>query len=222
MQQLNSLFNQTQVTSANVILRKTYLLLGATLVFSGLAAFWAMAHHVPPLNPMITLVCYFALMFITSALRKSPFGIIAVFAFTGFMGYTLGPIIDFYIKSYSNGSQLVMTSLGATGVIFFALSGYALISRKDFSYMGGFLMVAIIGAFLLGMANLFLHMPMLNLLVSGAFILVCSGLILFQTSQIINGGETSYVMATISLYVSLLNIFISLLNILGAFSNNGK
>lgn len=223
MQQLNSLFTQTKAINAtNSILRNTYLLLGATLVFSGLTAFWAMTKHVPPLNPIITLVGYFALMFITSALRNSPLGILSVFAFTGFMGYTLGPILDIYMHNYINGSQLIMTSLGATGIIFFVLSGYALITRKDFSYMGGFLMVAIIGAFLLGLASLFLHIPMLNLLVSAAFILICSGLILFQTSQIINGGETSYIMATISLYVSLLNIFMGLLNILGAFSGNNR
>ena len=210
----------TNALLINRVLRNTYLLLGATLIFSGLTAFWSMTHAVKPLNPFITLVCYFALIFITSALRKSPLGIIAVFAFTGFMGYTLGPILDFYIRSFHNGGQLVMTSLGATGIIFVGLSGYALLTRKDFSYMGGFLTVAILGAFLLGLGAMFFHMPMLSLVVSGAFILICSGLILFQTSQIIHGGETSYIMATISLYVSLLNIFLNLLSILGAFSNN--
>lgn len=220
MQQLNSLFAESRALSTtNSILRKTYLLLGATLVFSGLTAFWAMTHHVRPLNPLIMIIAYFALLFITSSLRQSPLGIVAVFALTGFLGYTLGPVLDFYMKTYLNGSQLIMTSLGATGIIFFTLSAYTLITRKDFSYLGGFLMVAILGAFLLGLATLFLHMPILNLLVSGAFILICSGLILFQTSQIIHGGETSYIMATITLYVSLFNIFINLLSILGIFSN---
>ena len=111
-----------------------------------------------------------------------------------------------------------MTSLGGTGLIFFGLSGYALITRKDFSYLGGFLVVAIMGAFLLGLANVFLQIPLLSLGVSAIFLLLCSGLILFQTSQIIHGGETNYIMATVTLFVALFNMFLSLLNILGAFA----
>lgn len=221
MLQFNTV-NVRPIETTARILRNTYLLLGATLLFSGLIAAWAMASNAAPLNPLLTLVGYFALLFITSSLRNSPLGLVAVFAFTGFMGYTLGPIIEMYTKMYINGGQIVMTSLGATGLIFFALSGYALISRKDFSYMGGFLTVAILGAFLLGLAAMFFHMPVLSLLVSGAFIVICSGMILLQTSMIIHGGETSPIMATITLYVSLLNIFMGLLNILGGFSGRSQ
>lgn len=204
--------------AANQVLRKTYMLLGATLLFSGLTAYWAMAAQVPPLNPIITLLVYFGLLFAVSALRQSYWGILAVFALTGFLGYTLGPILDIYIRTYVNGSEIVMTSLGGTGLIFFGLSGYALITRKDFSYLGGFLVVAIMGAFLLGLANVFLQIPLLSLGVSAIFLLLCSGLILFQTSQIIHGGETNYIMATVTLFVALFNMFLSLLNILGAFA----
>ena len=206
------------VLSTNRLLMKTYLLLGATLVFSGIIAVWAMSANIPPLNPIIVVIGYFGLLFLTSALRKSPLGLVSIFALTGFMGLTLGPILDLYLKAYVNGGQLITTALGGTGVIFFVLSAYAVITKKDFSYLGGFLAVAITGAFLLGIANIFLHMPVLNLLVSGAFILLSSGLILFQTSMIVRGGETSYIMATITLYVSLFNIFINLLNLLGLFS----
>lgn len=205
--------------SVNQVLRKTYMLLSATLVFSGLIAYWAMTTHVPPLSPFITIIGYFALLFITMGLRNSPMGIVSVFAFTGFLGYTLGPVLDMYLKMYGNGSQIISTSLLATGVIFFSLSMYALVTRKNFSYLGGFLMVAILAAFLLGIVGMLFHLTVLSLLVSGAFIVICSGLILFQTSMIINGGETNYILATINLYVALLNIFMNLLNILGAFSN---
>lgn len=204
--------------TANQVLRKTYLLLGATLLFSGLTAFWSMATQAPPLNPIITLLVYFGLLFAVSALRQSYWGIVAVFALTGFLGYTLGPILNMYIQAYVNGSEIIMTSLGGTGIIFFGLSGYAVITRKDFTYLGGFLVVAIMGAFLLGLANIFLQIPLLSLGISAIFLLLCSGLILFQTSQIIHGGETNYIMATVTLFVALFNMFLSLLNILGAFA----
>jgi modulator of FtsH protease len=139
-----------------------------------------------------------------------------VFALTGFMGLTLGPIISAYL-SLPNGSQIVMTAMGGTGVIFLGLSGYALTTRKDFSFMGGFLMVGILVAFLAGIASLFFSMPGLSLAVSAMFVLLMSGLILYETSQIVHGGETNYIMATVTLYVSIYNLFTSLLHLLGAF-----
>ena len=163
------------------------------------------------------MVGYFGLLFLTSRFRNSGMGLAFVFALTGFMGYTLGPILNVY-TSLPNGNQLVMTALGATGVIFLSLSGYALTSRKDFSFMGAFLMVGILVAFLAGLAAVFFTMPGLSLAVSAMFVLLMSGLILYETSQIIHGGETNYIMATVSLYVSIYNLFLSLLQLLGAFS----
>ena len=168
---------------------------------------------------IITLVGYFGLLFLTTKLRNSAWGLVSVFALTGFMGLTLGPIISMYL-SIPNGSQIVMTAMGGTGVIFLGLSGYALTTRKDFSFLGGFLMVGILVAFLAGIASIFLSMPALSLAVSAMFILLMSGLILYQTSQIIHGGETNYIMATVTLYVSIYNLFLSLLQLLGAFGGD--
>ena len=134
------------------------------------------------------------------------------------MGFALGPILNAYVSHYSNGPQLIATALGGTGIIFFALSGYALTTRKDFSYLGGFLFVGVMVAFLAMIAGIFFQIPMLQLAISAAFVLISSGLILFQTSEIIHGGETNYISATVSLFVSIYNLFISLLNLLGAFS----
>lgn len=207
------------VLVTNTVLRNTYILLAMTLLFSAGTAALAMMSNVMPLNPFITIIGYFGLLFVTTKLRNSAWGLVSIFALTGFMGYTLGPILNFYIHHFVNGTQLVMTSLGATGLIFFALSGYALVSRKDFSFMGAFLMVGVLVAFLASLGALFFHMPGLMVAVSAMFVLLCSGLILFETSQIIHGGETNYIMATISLYVSIFNLFISLLQILGVFSS---
>lgn len=208
------------VLTTNTVLRNTYILLSLTLLFSALTAGIALVSNAPPLNPFITLIGYFGLLFLTSALRNSGWGIVSVFALTGLMGYTLGPILNHFIHGFTNGNELVMMSLGATGLIFFALSGYALMTRKDFSYMAAFLMVGMLVAFLASLGALFFHIPGLMLAVSAMFILLSSGVILLQTSQIIHGGETNYIMATVTLYVSLYNIFISLLQLLGAFSGN--
>ena len=202
--------------ATNKVLRNTYLLLGMTLLFSGLTAFISMGSA--PLNPLFMLIGVYGLMFLTFRLKDSPWGLVSVFAFTGFMGYTLGPILNMYIQGFTNGPQLVGAALGGTGLIFFALSGYVLTTRKDFSYLGGFLFVAVMVAFLAMIANIFLNLPMLQLIVSAAFMLISSGLILMQTSAIINGGETNYIAATVSLFVSIYNLFVSLLNILAAFS----
>jgi modulator of FtsH protease len=207
------------ILETNQVLRRTYLLLGLTLLFSGVTAGFAMISNAPYPGMLLTIVGIYGLMFLTQALRNSVWGIAAVFAFTGFMGYTLGPLLNAIIGSASNGSQIVMTSLGATGIIFFALSAYVLTTRKDFSYLGGFLFVAVMVAFLTSIAGLFLQIPLLSLVVSAAFALISSGLILFQTSAIIHGGERNFIMATISLYVSIYNLFVSLLQIFSALSN---
>ena len=226
MMQRNDLLAKAPITlvadeapATNKVLRNTYMLLALTLLFSGLTAGVAMATNAAPLHWLITLGGYFGLLFVVTRLRNSVWGLAAVFALTGFMGYTLGPILNFYL-SMPNGSQVVMTALGGTGVIFLALSGYAVVSRKDFSFMGGFLMVGILVAFLAGLGGMLFNMPMLSLAVSGMFILLMSGMILWQTSEIIHGGETNYLMATVSLYITIFNLFISLLQILGVMSGD--
>ena len=210
---------QESVLSTNKVLRNTYLLLSLSFIFSAIMAYASYALQIRPVHPIILIVGSYGLIFLTNVLRNSPMGILSVFAFTGFMGFTLGPILNLYVLNFSNGPQLIGTALGGTGLIFLALSGYTLTTRKDFSFLGGFLFVATMVAFLAMIAGLFLQLPALQLMISAAFILISSGLILFQTSEIIHGGETNYISATVTLFVSIYNLFISLLNILGAFSN---
>ncbi len=209
---------QESILATNKVLKNTYLLLSLTLLFSAMTAGGAMYLNLPPMGMIITMVGYFGLLFLTTKFSNSSLGLLFVFALTGFMGLTLGPIINMYIGAYSNGSELVMTALGGTGVIFIGLSGYALTTRKDFSFIGGFLMVGILVAFLAGIGAAVFAIPALSLAVSAMFILLMSGMILYQTSEIIHGGETNYILATITLYVSIYNLFLSLLNILAAFS----
>ena len=205
--------------ATNTVLRNTYLLLSMTLLFSALAAGASVALKLPHPGLVITLVGYFGLLFLTTKFRDSALGLAFVFGLTGFMGYTLGPIISAYLQ-LPNGAQLVMSAMGATGAIFLGLSGYALVSRKDFSFMGGFLMAGILVAFLAGLGAIFFEIPALSLSVSAAFVLLMSGLILYQTSAIIHGGETNYIMATVTLFVSIFNLFTSLLQLLGFMNSS--
>ena len=202
------------VFTTNRVLRNTYALLAMTLLFSAVTAGVSMAMNLPHPGLLLTLACYFGLLFLTTRFRNSGLGLAMVFALTGFMGYTLGPLLNAYL-SLPNGPQLVMTALGGTGVVFLGLSGYALVSRKDFSFMGGFLMVGILVAFLAGLGAVFLEIPGLALAVSAMFVLLMAGLILYETSNIIHGGETNYIMATYGMYVSIYNLFTSLLHLLG-------
>lgn len=207
------------VLAANKLIRNTYLLLSMTLIFSAVTAGIAIATDAPLLPWWAVLIGYFGLLFLTNSLRNSVWGLAAVFALTGFMGYTLGPIISLYL-ALPNGGQLVMTAMGATGAVFLGLSGYALTTRKDFSFMGGFLLVGILVAFLAGLGAIIFSLPGLSLAVSAMFVLLMSGLILYETSRIVHGGETNYIMATITLYVAIYNLFTSLLHLLGAFSGD--
>ena len=211
---------QASILSTNKMLKNTYMLLSMTLLFSALTAGASMFFNLPHPGLIITMVGYFGLLFLTSKFSNSSLGLVFVFALTGFMGLTLGPIISMYINNFANGDQLVMTALGGTGVIFLGLSGYALTTRKDFSFMGGFLMVGILVAFLAGLGAFFFQMPALSLAVSAMFVLLMSGLILYQTSEIVHGGETNYILATVTLYVSIYNLFTSLLHLLGALSGD--
>ena len=205
---------QTGILTTNRVLRNTYTLLSMTLLFSAVTAGISMALNLSHPGILLTLAGYFGLLFATAKYRNSSLGLLFVFALTGFMGYTLGPIINSYL-SLSNGGQIVMTAMAATGITFLSLSAYATASRKDFSFMGGFLMVGILVGFLAGLGAIFFDMPALSLTVSAMFVLLMSGLILYETSNIIHGGETNYIMATVSLYVAIFNLFTSLLHLLG-------
>jgi modulator of FtsH protease len=211
---------ESGVLATNKMLRNTYMLLSMTLLFSALTAGFSMLLNLPHPGIVLTLVGYFGLLFLTTKLRNSAWGLLSIFALTGFMGLTLGPIINMYLHAFTNGSQLVMTALGGTGVIFLGLSGYALTTRKDFSFMRGFLLVGVLVAFLAGLGAIFFTIPALSLAVSAMFIVLMAGMILFQTSEIVHGGETNYIMATISLYVSIYNLFLSLLQLLGIFGGD--
>jgi len=207
------------VLATNKVIRNTYMLLSITLLFAAAIAAASVALRLPHPGIVITLVGYFGLLFAITKFRDSGLGVGLVFVLTGFMGYTLGPIISHYL-GLPNGSQTVMMAMGGTAAIFLGLSGYALTTKKDFSFMGGFLMVGILVAFLAGLGAIFFEIPALSLTVSAAFVLLMSGLILYETSNLIHGGETNYVMATVSLFVSIFNLFTSLLHLLG-FANNG-
>jgi len=212
-------YSQSAALASNKVLRNTYSLLSMTLLFSGLTAGASMMLNLPHPGLLLTMVGYFGLLFLTSKFRDSGLGIAFVFALTGFMGYTLGPILNSYL-ALPNGGQIVMNAMGGTGAIFLALSGYALTSRKNFSFMGGFLMAGILVAFMAGLGAIVFEMPALSLAVSAMFILLMSGLILYETSNIIHGGETNYIMATVTLYVSIFNLFTSLLHLLGFMSGD--
>jgi len=206
--------NQSSLLETNRVLRNTYSLLSMTLLFSAVTAGVSMTLNLPHPGILLTLAGYFGLLFATAKFRNSSLGLAFVFALTGFMGYTLGPVLNSYL-SLANGSEIVMMAMAGTGIIFLSLSAYALTSRKDFSFMGSFLMTGIIIGFLAGLAAVFFEMPALSLTVSAMFVLLMSGLILFETSNIIHGGETNYIMATVTLYVSIFNLFTSLLHLLG-------
>ena len=202
------------VLATNKVIRNTYLLLSLTLAFAAVVAGVAVALKLPHPGIVLTLVGYFGLLFAVHKLKDSGLGILAVFGLTGFMGYTLGPIVSRYL-GLPNGGEVVMQALGATAVLFIGLSGYALTTRKDFSFMGGFLTVGVLVAFVAGLAAVFFEIPALSLPVSAAFVLLMSGLILYETSNIIHGGETNYVLATVTLFVSIFNLFTSLLQLFG-------
>lgn len=207
------------ILATNKVIRNTYMLLSMTLAFAAATAGLSIALKLPHPGIIITLIGYFGLLFATTKLRDSGWGLVSVFALTGFMGYTLGPIVSHYL-SLPNGTQTVMMAMAGTAAIFLGLSGYALTTRKDFSFMGGFLAVGVLVAFLASLAAVFFSIPALSLTVSAAVVLLMSGLILFETSNIIHGGETNYIMATVSLFVSLFNLFTSLLQLLGFANSN--
>jgi modulator of FtsH protease len=198
----------------NKVLRNTYFLLGLTLAFSALTAVIAMAMNLSPIASIVCFVAGFIMLFVVNKKADSASGLFWVFGFAGAMGASLGPLLNAY-AGLANGPGLIMQALGGTAVIFFSLSAYVLTTRKDFSFMGGFLMVGLIVALVAIIANIFLAIPALSLAISAAIIMIMSGFILFDTSRIINGGETNYIRATVGLYLNIFNIFVHLLSLLG-------
>lgn len=213
---------QESLLATNKVLRNTYMLLSMTLLFSAFVAYIAMSTNAPVLNPLIMIVGFYGLLFLTHALRNSPMALLTVFAMTGLLGYSVGPLLNMYIAQYANGHELVMTALGGTGIIFFSLSGYVMTTRTDFSYLSGFLFIGAMVLILAIIGSLVFNIPGLHLAISAAFILFSSAMILFETSQIIHGGQRNYILATITLYVSIYNLFISLLHILSAFAGEER
>lgn len=217
--QLGSVMNSQQAVvgaEAASVLKNTYMLLGLTIAFSALVAYLAM--DMPRPGIIITLVGFYGLFFLTAKLRNSAWGIVSTFALTGFMGYTLGPIIGMFAGA--GAMPVVANALGLTAFVFFGLSAYALITRKDFSFLAGFLTAGffvLLGTMVLGF---FMNIPGLHLAISAGFVLFSSAAILYETGNIIHGGERNYVMATIGLYVSIYNLFLSLLNLLMAFGGD--
>jgi modulator of FtsH protease len=211
---------QESALSSNKVLRNTYMLLSATLLFSAAMAGVSIALRLPSFGPLITLGGMIGLLFLTRKLSNSAGGIISVFAFTGFMGLTLGPLLSLYLETIPNGGELILTALGTTGVIFLALSAYVLKTGKDFSFLGGFLMVGLIGVVVVMLLGIFLlDLSAYQMVISSVVVLLMGGFILFDTSRIIHGGETNYIMATISLYLSIYNMFVHLLLLLGGNRN---
>jgi len=207
------------VLSTNKVLKNTYMLLSMTLVFSAITASISMAMGLGQGAAMILMLVGFGLLFVVHKTADSSKGIIAIFAFTGVMGASIGPMLNYYL-AMPNGPEMVMQAMGGTALVFFGLSAYALTTRKDFSFMGGFLMVGLLVAVVAMVANIFLNIPALSLTISAAVVMIMSGLILFDTSRIINGGETNYIRATVSLYLNIYNLFIHLLRLLSAL--NGR
>ena len=205
---------QSGALATNKVLRNTYMLLGLTLVVASLSAGISAMLALPRPGLIITLVGFYGLMYLTERNRNSSLGLLFIFAFTAFTGYTIGPIINYYLSTAS-GTETVMLALGGTALTFLSLSAYVLTTKKDMSFLGGMMMAGFVVLLVGIVANIFLALPALSLALSALFILFSSGAILMQTSAIIHGGEQNYISATVTLYVSIFNIFLSLLQLLG-------
>jgi len=206
--------------AVNKVIKHTYMLLSATLFFSAVMAAVPVLAAMPPMTYLLSIGGAFLLMWLVlPRTANSASGIGVVFLITGLMGFGLGPILTYYL-SLPNGPQIVATAFGGTGIIFLGLSAYALTTRKDFSFMGGFLVAGILAVFLIALGNIFFAIPALSLAISAAVIMLMSGFILYDTSRMVHGGETNYVLMTVSLYVNIFNIFVNLLQILGVMGND--
>ncbi|WP_137168706.1 Bax inhibitor-1/YccA family protein [Salinimonas lutimaris] len=210
--------SRQSVLETNKVLRNTYMLLAMTLAFSAVCAGVAMAVGIGPMASLGMTIGAFITLFVVQKKAESASGIYWVFAFTGLMGGSLGYTLAYYLNFAGPG--IIMQALGATALVFFALSGYALTTKKDFSFLGGFLMVGLVVVIVAGIANIFFQVPAVSLALNAAIVFIMSGLILFDTSRIINGGETNYIRATVSLYLNIYNLFTSILHLLGAFGSD--
>ena len=218
MERIVSNTRERSLLSTHNVLRNTYFLLGLTLAFSALTATLSTVFALPAPGLILMLAGFYGLMFLTYRLADSPAGILAAFAFTGFLGYSLGPILNTLLSA--GMGDVIGLALGGTALVFFCCSAYVLTTRKDMSFLGGMMMAGFVVLLVAVVANLFLHIPALHLAISVMFVLFSSGAILWETSNIIHGGETNYIRATVSLYVSIYNIFVSLLSILGMSRSN--
>lgn len=205
--------------ATNSVLRNTYALLALTVTFSAIVAGVSMSLNLPHPGFILTLVGFYGLLFLVHKTKDSAWGLASAFALTGFMGYTIGPLLNHYL-SMSNGGQLIMTALGMTALVFFSLSAYVLTTRKDMSFLSGFLFIGFIVLVVAMLVGMFVEISGLGLFISAGFVLFSSAAILYQTSEIIHGGENNYILATISLYVSIYNLLLSLLNLLSAFTGD--
>ena len=203
----------------NRVLRNTYMLLGMTLAFSAVTATISMVLQLPTFMYLVFVMVGFGLLFVVNRMADRAKGLPAIFAFTGVMGAALGPLLNVYL-ALPNGPNLVLQSLGGTALIFFGLSAYALQSKRDFSFMGGFLFAGLLVAIVAMIANIFLAIPALSLTISAAVVMIMSGLILMDTSRIVHGGETNYIRATVGLYLNMFNLFVHLLHLLGVFGGD--
>ena len=203
------------VLATNKLIRNTYMLLSVTLAFSAIMAVVSMLLVMPPMTYLLSIGGAFVLIwFVLPRTANSAAGLGVVFAITGLMGFGLGPILNMY-TALPNGPQIIATAFGGTAAIFLGLSGYALVTRKDFSFMGGFLVMGLLVVLLAALANIFFAMPALSLALSAAVIFIMGGFILYDTGRMVNGGETNYILATVGLYISMFNIFVNLLHLLG-------
>lgn len=217
---MQSVSTRGEVLATNKVIRNTFLLLSMTLAFSAATAGYAMAAGAPLMNWLIVLAVFIGGPFVINIFRNSAFGLVLVFAFTGFMGYVLGPILNYYL-SLPNGEQIVAVSLGLTAAIFLGLTGYAMTTRKDFSFLGGFVMAGLLVILAAALLNyFFLEMPLLSLVISAAAVILLSAAILYEISAMVNGGETNYIVMTVALYTSIFALFTHILNLVSAFSGD--
>jgi modulator of FtsH protease len=219
---INRVGQDTTSLALHSVIRNTYLLLSLTLLFSAATAYYAVVSDASYTTSIITSLVAFGLLFVLNMVRNSGWGIVAVFAFTGCMGYSMGPLLNHFIRGYSNGGQLIITALAGTGLTFFLSSAYLMTTRKDLSSWGKFLMIGLVVSLIASIGNIFFKMPALQLAISSMLVFISTLLMMFDTSRIINGGETNYIMATVSLFIDILMLFQNLLILLGAFSGNSR